>query len=135
MKLGMTGNRNGISDEAKKVFLDFINNNEIKEAHHGDCLGADKDFHDIFNNKNLRIIIHPPNDNKMRAFCKSDNILQPKKFLDRNHDIVNNTDMLIAFPSTKNEILRSGTWATIRYARKQKKNILIVYPDGNYSED
>ncbi len=132
MKLGMTGNRFGLSNESKKVFLEFLNNNEIQEVHHGDCLGADKDFHDICNNKNIKIIIHPPNDDKMRAFCKSDNILQTKKFLDRNHDIVNNTDMLIAFPSTKEEILRSGTWATIRYAKKKNKNIFIIFPDGTH---
>ena len=38
--------------------------------------------------------------------------------------------MLIAFPSTQFEIQRSGTWQTIRYARKLKKKILIIYPNG-----
>jgi hypothetical protein len=40
--------------------------------------------------------------------------------------------MLIAFPTSKKEILRSGTWACIRYAKKQKKDIFIIYTDGTY---
>lgn len=38
--------------------------------------------------------------------------------------------MLIAFPPSKEEITRSGTWSTIRYARKCHKSLIIVYPDG-----
>mmetsp|Transcript_30358 Transcript_30358/g.39138 ORF Transcript_30358/g.39138 Transcript_30358/m.39138 type:complete len:93 (+) Transcript_30358:152-430(+) len=38
--------------------------------------------------------------------------------------------MLIAFPPTSIEIQRSGTWATIRYARKKNKAVMIINPDG-----
>lgn len=48
--------------------------------------------------------------------------------LDRNSKMINMADLLVAFPGTKNELLRgSGTWSTIRRARK--KGILIyIYP-------
>lgn len=131
MKLGMTGNRNGISTEAKKFLINFLNTREIQEVHHGDCLGADADFHNLCQERNIKIIIHPPDDNKLRAYCKSDNILPSKKYIDRNHDIINETDTLIAFPPTEIEILRSGSWATIRYAKKKNKKLFIVYPSGN----
>ncbi len=130
MKLGMTGNRNGITNEAKAVLIDFINNNKIDEIHHGDCVGADKDFHDVCAEHKLKIVIHPPNDAKMRAFCVADVILPEQKYLDRNHNIVDDADVLIAFPSTKKETVRSGTWGTIRYARKKKKQIIVVFSDG-----
>jgi len=35
IKLGMTGNRDGISDEAQNTFLEFFKNNKINEVHHG----------------------------------------------------------------------------------------------------
>ena len=130
MKLGMTGSRDGMSQQAKDYLINFIKTYEIQEAHHGDCLGADKQFHDICAMKNIKIIIHPPTDGKMRAFCKSNDILLPKQYLDRNSDIVNDSDILIAFPSSNTEQLRSGTWSTIRYAKKINKELIIVYPDG-----
>ena len=121
MKIGMTGNRDGITKEAIITFENFLKKSKIDEAHHGDCVGADKMFHDVLHNKKIKIIIHPPNDNKLRSFCKSEFILPSKPYLDRNKDIVNDTNILIAFPSSEIELLRSGTWSTIRYARKIKK--------------
>ncbi len=113
------------------MLLDFIGKNEIIEAHHGDCVGVDKDFHDMCSQCSIKTIIHPPSDNKLRANCSGDVILPQKKYLDRNHDIVNNSDLLIAFPSSKKEILRSGTWATIRYAKKNNKKTIVIFADGS----
>ena len=87
-------------------------------------------FHDICITKNFKIVIHPPKYNTMRAFCKSDFILPTKDYLERNQDIVDSCDILIAFPATETEDLRSGTWATIRYARKQNKKIIIINTNG-----
>lgn len=67
----------------------------------------------------------------MRSYCQGDVIKEEKEYIQRNHDIVDDSDMLIAFPSTMNEILRSGTWATIRYAKKRGKMVLIIFPDGS----
>lgn len=133
MIIGMSGSRDGITKKAEDTLKKFLNNTKIDEVHHGDCIGADKIFHDICHDKNLKIIIHPPNDNKLRAFCKSEYILLPKPYLERNKDIVDCIDILIAFPSSETEILRSGTWSTIRYARKKNKKILIIYPNGTES--
>jgi hypothetical protein len=38
MKLGMTGNRFGMSSTAKTKLIEFITNNKIDEVHHGDCV-------------------------------------------------------------------------------------------------
>ncbi len=126
----MTGSRDGMSYEAKETLKHFISTNIIREVHHGDCKGADKEFHDICQSNNIKIIIHPPSDNKARAYCVSEYILPEKQYLDRNRDIVNETDVLIAFPSSEIEELRSGTWSTIRYAKKINKKIILVYPNG-----
>jgi hypothetical protein len=133
MKLGMTGNRFGMSDVAKKRLIEFIESNNITEVHHGDCVGADKDFHDICESFNIKIIIHPPIIDDLRAFCKSDVILEPKDYHVRNNYIVDSTDMLIGFPNSKKETLRSGTWSTIRHARRTGKDLHIIFPNGDVS--
>jgi len=53
----------------------------------------------------------------------------------RNHKIVDICDILVAFPQTNSETVRSGTYATIRYARKCKKPIIIIYPDGSVKKE
>jgi len=53
-----------------------------------------------------------------------------KPYLARNQDIVDETEVLIAVPAQKKEIVRSGTWATIRRARKAGRLIYFIFPDG-----
>lgn len=135
MRIGFTGNRYGMSGHQKNRFLSFLFHLDKKnyfQFHHGDCLGADEDAHNIVNNhikKNMilaNIIIHPPENEKLRAFCKNDelSIKKPKPYLERNQDIVDSSDILIACPNGE-ETERSGTWSTIRYARKLRRVILI----------
>ena len=50
--------------------------------------------------------------------------------LARNRIIAARCDALLACPAEPDEQLRSGTWSTIRYARKAGKPITIIRPDG-----
>jgi hypothetical protein len=43
---------------------------------------------------------------------------------------VDATGWLLAAPRTKTEEQRSGTWATIRYARKLGRQVCLLWPDG-----
>ncbi len=61
--------------------------------------------HDIVESFGIKIIIHPPDNNTMRANKKSDYIMPVEKYLKRNHNIVDTTDMLVAFSLTKEEII------------------------------
>jgi len=58
-------------------------------------------------------------------------IRKQKEYLARNKDIVAETEFLIATPKEYTEILRSGTWATIREAFRQNKKVAIIFPNGN----
>lgn len=135
IKYGFTGTRNGLNQIQQNEIInllknDLTNGNTI-EVHHGDCVGADCDFHVLCEklntniNANIKIVIHPPNIKTLRAYCKSDHIEKEKKYLERNIDIVDQTNILIACPLSKNEELRSGTWMTIRNARKKNKKVII----------
>jgi hypothetical protein len=127
-RVGFTGSRRGMSDLQKKKVIKIINKLNPHIIHHGDCVGCDKEFNDIC--ESIYKVIHPPKDESQRAFCEGDEILKEKPYLERNKDIVNCCDLMIATPFESNEILRSGTWSTIRYAIKENKNIIIVLPNG-----
>jgi len=102
---------------------------QCEEVHHGDCIGADASFHELAKACGKRIVIHPPMKDNHRAYKVGDVVHPVKAYLQRNHNIVNAVDLMIACPHTDVEQLRSGTWATIRYARKVGK-ALEVLPRG-----
>ena len=97
------------------------------EFHHGDCVGADEITHFYAASLGYRIIIHPPVDPKARAFCRiweRGVILEEAPYLVRNNDIVKACEVLVAMPKVVGkEERRSGTWATVRYARKAGKDV------------
>ena len=130
----MTGSRHGITDDALSSFQTFLLNNktELIEGHHGDCIGADTMFHKELIKNNIRVVVHPPNIRTARSFCEGTEVKKPKPYLFRNKEIVNASDILVAFPDCEQEIIRSGTWSTVRYARKKGKIIYIFLPNGDF---
>jgi len=115
----------------KKKLKRLLERKKPTEVHHGDCVGADKEFHDISYGLKIPIVIHPPSKNGKRAFCTdAECVHETKPFIDRNHDIVDACVVLFATPNSETEVLRSGTWATVRYAKKMRKRVIIIYPNG-----
>lgn len=152
MKIGFTGTQQGMSGDQITTFIKLLRGfvdqhgaqpftSTIMEFHHGDCIGADKDAHDIvrtfsaINEMNgIKIISHPPTKQKKRSFTIPDEERSPKAYLDRNHDIVDECGVLFACPKGFTEEKRSGTWATIRYAIKTKKPVYVILPSGEVSQ-
>lgn len=134
MIIGFTGTQDHITPQQFDKLVEILEFLKPTEAHHGDCIGADSVFHDICLTLGIPIVIHPPIDKSKRANCTGTLdgyplILVARDYLDRNHDIVDASDELIAVPRTKTEQLRSGTWATYRYAKKLGKTIHLITPD------
>ena len=138
MKIGFTGTQKGMTPEQRRTFEGFVDPNEgtdfmaefKPEFHSGDCVGADEQARDICEYHGYRLIGHPPDNPSKRAFGAFHEIREPLPYLDRNKAIVNETDYLIACPGEMQEKLRSGTWSTVRYARKQGRKVVIIYPNG-----
>jgi hypothetical protein len=135
VKIGFTGTRNGMTELqrlAVTVMLASCRNLPGQhEFHHGNCVGADADAAVIAKASGLRVVAHPCDITGMQADTVADETRSPKRPLDRNHDIVDETDILIAIPATRHEVLRSGTWATVRYWRRHARHHLrCVLPDG-----
>ena len=136
MKLGFTGSRNGLSDAQADVLAELFLEMRPTEFHHGDCVGADEQaLNMVFDLVDPWTVSHPPTDPKARANTRNAQERSPKPYLARNHDIVDETDHLIACPGKLHEEGRSGTWATIRHARRTGKPVTIIWRDGSVKQE
>ena len=129
IKIGFTGTRHGMNEGQLKELKNIIKSKEIEEFHHGMCVGSDKQSHDFIKSEKIKIVGHPPTYKKFMAECDCDIAMKPFDYLQRNKNIVDNSDILIATPDCKEKV-RSGTWSTVRYARKQGKKIYIIHKNG-----
>lgn len=126
---GFTGTRKGMSAEQKRVVDRMLEGVEV--GIHGDCIGADADFHEIAMKRDLTVHLLPCTLSQQRAYCSGHSVAQPRPPLERNRAIVDSSEVVIACPKGAEES-RSGTWATIRYAKKVGKSLYIVWPDGTH---
>jgi hypothetical protein len=111
--------------------------------HHGDCVGADEEAHEVAVALGYRIHVHPPANEKYQADTVlnvplMDRLDAPAPYMKRNQAIVDSCSILVACPQQDQVMLssglvstqRSGTWSTIRKAQKVNKPRVIVYADG-----
>lgn len=129
-RTGFTGTRHGLTPPQRNALLSEIG---VLHGwlHHGDCVGADAYAHALAVSFGLLVQIHPPIAPELRAWCRdADVVLEPAPHLVRNRAIVDATKLLIATPVSE-EVLRSGTWSTVRYARRIGRPVVLVMPDGS----
>lgn len=128
MKVGFTGTREGMSQNQLEQLVLALQSAGVTEFHHGDCLGADAEAHDIIREffPDCKIIVHPPVKSYMRAWKRGDQLLSPLDYIARDRKIVESTDFLIGAPLVDVEQIRSGTWTTIRHARRLGRDHVIL---------
>lgn len=137
MRVGFTGTRDGLTFEQLESLREALWALRVTELHHGDCIGADAECDDLARELGIPIVVHPSTITAQRAWrsktlpCK---VLPAQRPLTRNRNIVRAVDFLIAAPATECEVLRSGTWATVRFATKQGVSTFIIFPDGRVEE-
>lgn len=129
MILGFTGTQQGMTAAQEKAVKYVLKTLLPEKCRHGDCLGADTEFHCYAKQLDLVVVVHPPDNPTKRSFMVGDLILPTKPYLDRNQDIVDQSDVLLVTPKGPPEI-RSGTWYTYRYAKKMGKKTIVIMPDG-----
>ena len=134
MVLGFTGTQKGMTAKQIKTLRGLLW--YATEIHLGDCHGADAQAHEEAGHFGIRRVCHPPKEGAKRAFLHYEEERGPKPYLDRNVAIVKaGVDGLIATPKEYVEVQRSGTWATIRAARRLHRHIWIIWPDGKVQEE
>jgi hypothetical protein len=140
MRVGFTGTRDGMTFGQAVAFNGIVASTaDMTVFRHGCCLGADEQAARAVNllNPSPTIFGHlsdVPAMTSQEAVGYCDDTAQPERPLDRNKHIVDGCDILIACPKGPEE-LRSGTWSTVRYARKKGKQVVIVWPNGTVTKE
>jgi hypothetical protein len=133
MSMGFTGTHKGMTEIQRNSFIRLVNELQPSSFHHGDCVGSDAEAHDMVRRflKDCQIHIWPPADPKARAYKRPDHMELELPYLTRDKAIAYAGDVLVATPGEEHEILRSGTWATVRYFRKMHNPAyaLVLFPN------
>ena len=137
LHVGFTGTQRGLTtaqrDSLERLLAHLKALHESVSLHHGDCIGADTEAHRAAVGLGYYVVLHPPLKDDKRSFCKADEERLPLPYLDRNEKIAQACILLIACPKENAEQVRSGTWATVRRARKFGKKIVVIPPGGRFS--
>jgi hypothetical protein len=80
-------------------------------------------------NRKLRTECYPSNLSAQRDPCweEADVVHDPRPPLERNLLMVDRAQLLLAAPRSSVEERRSGTWATIRYARRVGVPVELIF--------
>lgn len=139
MKIGVTATREGLTpiqlNNAKIAMSSHSSHSTT--LHHGACVGGDEQLALTAFNLGYTIAAHPPINKKalsVRALDLSTIVWEEDDYIARNRTIVDVTDVMLAFPRTRAEELRSGTWSTIRYAKTRNKALVIFWPGGGFQK-
>jgi hypothetical protein len=132
---GFTGTCEGLTSFQRGNLLGLLTELRPRVLHHGDCVGADVEAHLFCVALRTRVRIHPPDEDRLRAFCSFigsgvEMIYDTKPYLARNRDIVDESDYLIGCPKGPEARVGSRSWSTIRYARELGRPVFVLHPDG-----
>lgn len=140
--VGFTGTQHGMTPIQKDRLWSILLYMAPRFFRLGDCIGADKEAYDIVLRmawayrswRRPELLGHIPVESNKRARCKYDVEFTPMPYRERDQQIAENCEIMIAAPRTLEEELRSGTWATARDARRANRSVLILWPDGSHSD-
>lgn len=137
MIVGFTGTRAGWIRRQGWAFKEFIESIHIEVFIHGGSIGSDTLAHNTFRSVYPLVPVHvlPADRDKgsvvtMPVHPDRTIIYAESEPLYRNKMIVSVVDGLIAVPRLMSEEKRSGTWYTIRRARKKGVPVVIIWPNG-----
>lgn len=138
MKYSVTGNTEIPIDAYKILSHALTEITEVEEFNTGGADGIDTEAAklawQLFDRVNVvHRLFYPEGKywNKETLNYTNVHIPVPGGYLKRDDALAEACDILLAFPRNGFEIMRSGTWATVRRARKANR-IIVFYPlDGS----
>ena len=115
---------------------------------HGGAPGGDEELHELISGlrgflvSNCQVEVYPANasrhmfwKDKARFAPFALTVQPPEHPLVRNQIMATRADHVLACPETAHEVLRSGTWTTVRAARRAGHRVTIIEPDGTVREE
>lgn len=135
--VGFTGTRAELPREQWNTLSATLADRNLGEQFHsGQCVGADEEAHHLAVAYGYRTHVWPPINRKFRAHYKGDVMHTAMTYGNRNLAIVQHADILIACPpGAEQDWPRSGTWMTVRIARKLGVPRIIIRQDGSVDRD
>jgi hypothetical protein len=126
MEIGVTGSRHGLSERQLAWARAFLTTNKhsIAAVHHGDCVGADSEFHDLVREivPTAVLHVHPPTNPLFRA--RKRGLVYPcLHYHTRNTRIIQLCTHLLAFPAAGRS---TGTRWTIHAAQSMNRRTTVV---------
>lgn len=130
--LGFTGTRAGMTPIQKDALRTWLAG--CKMLVHGACIGADAQADEIAESMGIPRALYPSDIASMQMVLRNPQdyawVYEPSPPLLRNKWMVRSCEVLFAAPRGP-ETTRSGTWATVRFARTLRHiGIVVAYPDG-----
>jgi hypothetical protein len=140
-QIGFAGTRQGMTppqQSAVAAIVQRVADGDGFVARHGDCIGADAEFHDLCRMlPRSLIVVHPGplDDLPNQAGRIGDERREPLPHMRRNKNIVMASTMMIAAPFEVAQQEYGGTWRTIEMARKAKRPLAIAWRDGTVTNE
>ena len=135
MVIGITGTSSGLHDSQKRDLIKTLEYFKPTTLIHGMCKGVDTEAHNIVRDilPDCKIIGYPgissvTGESNDHIESDVDERRFEQTYFKRNRDIVNECDLLIGCPYSK-DTKNGGTVYTINYAKKVKKNTLVIHRD------
>ncbi len=126
MIAGFTGTRHGMSRRQLLLLTMDLRALRITKLHHGCCVGGDDQANTIARELGIPTVGHPPAYRTLQAHCEVTEMRKRFPYIERNHNIVDEVEVLFVGPLTNVEVLRSGTWATYRYTVSCGMDIVLL---------
>lgn len=134
--IGITGTRKGMTNLQAATHRALLLALGPEWMHNGLAPGVDAESAVMAQELGVRVWGHPSTHGSHRAaWSICERLEPPLPPLRRNKVIVDMGKVLVACPATFKEVLRSGTWATVRHARKAGKTVFFCWPDGTLTQE
>lgn len=131
--LGFSGTQVGMTPYQGAELYHLLRERQVDygrdlEFHHGQCIGADEQALRMAKDLGIWTVSHPPLRQDKMSLEASDLTLLAEDYLDRNRSIVVASHEMVFCPKEMAEVLRSGTWATYRYAKRLNRPYSVIHP-------
>ena len=133
--IGFTGTRGGLrtvqSDNLLRELVALREKADVMD--NGCCEGSDRIAWSMWRDLGGRFRLRPGDrdqwDWAQQACRREDELFAPVGYMERNELIARNP-VVVATPAEDAEMQRSGTWATIRRARRAESYLILISPNG-----
>jgi len=142
--LAFTGTRRGLTDAQRSALRVVLAGYPGATLHNGCAEGADEECLELVYSGILgrcSVVLHPAHllrfiwaQSWQVGFNGHADLRGVAGPLERNRRMVDAASVVIACPHGPEE-RRSGTWSTVRYARKRGRDVVIVWPDGRIERE